>query len=279
MSTQVQGAPAKELSPAEAEERAEHCFALDQAVKESAQKGREALWELARALHEFDEEAAWSGLGYETLGEWLADSDVSLTRSTYFRLTQVYRELVLRRQLPMSTAAELEVSKVQIVLPKVKAGSVKLADAIADVKALGARDLRVKYMRRPDPADLSGADDDLDTGGLNVETDDVGSYVEPPVNPGDDTPQWAGETDPDEEPVVEEVEVVDGHAEEVAPAPEKKPAHNAHHVPSGQLPVLVAQARKALAIPQRSGPQRRLDLEAVKTVRAALEALVEELDR
>jgi hypothetical protein len=178
---------ARELSPEEAEERAERCYKLEQGIKRAMLSGREAMWDLARNLHEFDEESGWTALGYDSLKDWLADPEVGLSRATFFRLVQTYRELAVRRQLPEATLGELEVSKVQIILPKLKAGSVKLTDAIEDVKTLGARDLRSKYLRRPDPADLEPPDDgdglattQRASSRLNVETDEpvVGDIVE-----------------------------------------------------------------------------------------------------
>jgi hypothetical protein len=240
-------APApRELTDEEAEERAQRCYGLEQSIKAGLRAGREALWEVARSLHEFDEESGWSALGYEKLGDWLADPEVSMTRRTYYRLIGTHRELAARKVKPELLPA-LDVSKVDIVLPAVKAGRVALDDALEDVKELGARDLRDKYLKRPDPAESVPDPGD----GANVGTDEDEPYPAP-MNDGDDTPQWAGDAQPSEPAHNEdtspsgqvqevddppEVDVVEGDEDEVK-TPEEEDAENeriAHEELIGRL--------------------------------------------
>lgn len=264
----IQRAAAVALSPDEAEERGKHCYELDQEFRAALREGRAAMWRAARAAHQLDEENGWTALGYETQAEYLADPEIGQSRSQFFRLVSLYREFVVQRKLPMATVEELDYTKADIVLPKVKAGSVKLTEAIDDVKALGARDLRDKYFERksPDVGTRAPSDDD---------------YVAPPPNPTDDTPQWAGSGPQEAADDVVEGDVIDAESESQEDAEfrgEAHPAHNGHHALSGQLQVAVVRAREALAVPLRQGPQRRLSLDAVKQQRAALEALVEALE-
>lgn len=173
-----------DLSPAEAEERGRRAYELDQQVKQGIREGREALWRTAQALYDFSEMSGWSALGHDTLAEWLADPEVSMTRSTYHRMVSVWRELVVLRKLPESEVHELEASKVDIVLPAVKAGRVTLKKALKDVRALGARDLRDEYLKRPDvPPDVQ-----VRTG---EDVPDPSSYMNPPANDGTDEPTVA----------------------------------------------------------------------------------------
>jgi hypothetical protein len=154
---------AQELTDEEQEARATRAFELAAQIKQALNAGRQAMWDVARAAHEFDEEAGWSALGYDTLGQWLADPEVSMSRSTFFRVVKVYRELVVRRQLPASTLRELDISKVDIVLAKVKSGKIPLNQALEDSRSLGAKDLREEYYDRPDPkiaADAANEGDD-----------------------------------------------------------------------------------------------------------------------
>jgi hypothetical protein len=240
----VQGPQARSLTPEEAEARAQRCFEIDERIKAGLRAGREALWETARALHEFDEENGWTALGYEKIGEWLADPEVGMTRGTYIRLVGTFRELVVKRKLPFATVADLETSKVQIVLPKLKAGSVRLDEALDDVKALGQRDLREKYLRRPDPADLEPPDDPpLDSSMSRAEPDP------PPNGAPTERPTWGdgralGADPPDEEPPVIDGEVVEDDEEPVETEvvddppeeePEAEPAHNDQPDASGQV--------------------------------------------
>jgi hypothetical protein len=58
-----------ELTDEEIQARAQQMYALDQAVRAGLTKGREGLWDAAKALYEFDEQSGWSALGdAEVLG-------------------------------------------------------------------------------------------------------------------------------------------------------------------------------------------------------------------
>jgi hypothetical protein len=235
---------AKGLSPDEAEARAQRCFEIDAQIKTGLRAGREAMWEVARGLHEFDEENGWTALGIESLGEWLADPEVGMTRATYFRMVKCHRFLIEQKKLPPARVAELELSKVEIVLPKLRAGSVKMDDALADVQHLGARDLREKYMRRPDPADL---DPPPDPNGVEATRPAIETPDAPPEpNAGDGGPVRAS----DGAASLGEPEVIDAEPVEVndqakaendvkvaaQPTPPVEPAQNDPDEGSGRVP-------------------------------------------
>jgi hypothetical protein len=211
---------ARELTAEEADARAKAMFALVEDIKAGLRAGREAMWVVAKGLHEFDEQSGWTALGYEKLGEWLADPDIGMTRSTFYRLVQVYRELVVRRQVSTEHLATLDVSKVQIVLPSVKSGTASLDDALDDVQALGAKDLREKYMRTPDPADAAHAPGD------DILRDEV-HRPDAPINDGSEAPVFASDVD-----------VIDAVATDVEP----EGAQNTHDEGSGQVSSPIAYA-------------------------------------
>lgn len=185
--TDVTTPSARELTGDEEEARAAQCYELDQRVKAGLRAGREALWDVAAALYAFDELSGWVALGYERIGDWLADPEVTMTRAQFYRLTGMYQELAVLRSVPEKKLKELDSSKVAIVMPGIKSGRVKLDDALDDVQALGARDLRDKYIGRKDPKDEAAPD----VGSRHSEDDD--GDVVPPQNPIDDTPQVASE--------------------------------------------------------------------------------------
>jgi len=142
----------------EQQQLAEQAHELDGAMREGLLRGRQALWDVAQSLYEFDEIGGWIPLGCETKAEWLADPEISMTSTTYYRLVGVWRELVVRRDIDADTLRGLDVSKVAIVLPKLQMGKVTKKEALNDAEALGARDLRDKYMVRkapevPEPAE------------------------------------------------------------------------------------------------------------------------------
>lgn len=141
------------------------CFQLEAEIKSYIGQGRQAMWELARAMYEFNEESGWTALNYENQSEWLAQPEIGMTRTQFFRLVRKYRELVVRRELPAESLVELEPSKVDIVLPAIEEGRVTVEEALEDAKSMGARDLREHYNGLApvrDKKPKGGADDDDD---------------------------------------------------------------------------------------------------------------------
>ena len=124
---------------------AEEAYAVETQVKAAMAEGREALWRLAEALYAFDEMRGWLKLGHDNLSSWLADSDVTLTRGTYYRLVKTWRKLVVERHIDAGRVRLLDQSKVAIVVDQIADGKATVDDALADVEALGAQDLREKY--------------------------------------------------------------------------------------------------------------------------------------
>jgi hypothetical protein len=103
------------------------------------------------------------GTDYLTLNDYLADPEVGITRSTYFRLVGAWRYLAVRRELPMSVLAELDVTKVDVVLAAIKAGRVELEEALEDVRSMGQKDLREVYGPKDEEkkrSPVNGTDDE-----------------------------------------------------------------------------------------------------------------------
>jgi hypothetical protein len=114
------------------------------------------VWALAEHLHEFHEERYWTLLGYETLEEFLAEPEVGMSRSAFFRLVEAWHWLVEVRKVAPARLSELAPSKVQEVLPAIRRGDVSPDDALADAKGFGKRDLREKYGIGPRRASYRG---------------------------------------------------------------------------------------------------------------------------
>jgi hypothetical protein len=230
----VQGAPAAELSDEEQKKRAEVAFALDKSIKASLRAGRIAAWDLAKAIYDFDQESGWLGLGYEKMADWLADPEVSMTYRTFRRYSDVWREVVVLRNVDPKELEDADPTKVDIVLPKVKQGK-KIGDALNDVKMMGVKDLRETYIApRPTPAPREDAGEEKD------------AIADPPVTPNDgsEAPVRASDVGTPED-------VLEGRAVEVGrPEPDAlgaippdregnqdlDPDHNPHNGASGHLP-------------------------------------------
>lgn len=153
----------RELTQEEIEGRALQAHELERAVKTYASQGREAMWKMARALYEFDEAEGWSALGgYEDLDDWLADPEIQLERKTYKRLVTAWRNLVVIGKVKPERLLTVDVSKVEVILPAVRAGRKTLKEALADAQALGWHDLREVYQGGNVPAQGNEQADDGD---------------------------------------------------------------------------------------------------------------------
>ena len=152
MSAFPEPAQARELTREEQEARVAECAALDATVRASIRGGREAMWAMARAAYEFNEQMAWTALGFDTLTDYLGQPEIEMSYSTFRRLARVWREVVVLRGTDLPTLEGLDPSKVDIVLPAIKQGRGQLHDVLRDVEALGARELRDRYAATEAPA-------------------------------------------------------------------------------------------------------------------------------
>jgi hypothetical protein len=201
MSDYPTAVPARAATDEEIEGDRAWAIQADSDLKDAIVSVRRNLWDVAKALHEWDLRRGWLKTGnYETLGEWLADPQVAMTKATYHGLLSGYRTLVLERNVPEQTVRELDTSKVGVVLRAIRDHEVKVEDAISDVESLSKSDLIEKY--RPAPSGDAPESHRWDNGagdGTGVFDEDVLAEHEPV------------DTDEDEygEPDVIEVEAVD----------------------------------------------------------------------
>jgi hypothetical protein len=138
--------PARTPTPEEVKENREWSFQADTDLKQALRRARMDLWDVAKRLHEWDLRTGWKWTGnYESLGEWLADPEVTMTRGTYYRLRDGYRMLVLDKHVDEDKVRELDTSRVAVVLKALRENTVSVEEAISDVEVLGWRDLREKY--------------------------------------------------------------------------------------------------------------------------------------
>jgi hypothetical protein len=169
---------ARELSKEEYDEWVRTAFTDQQTIKDGLQEARGGLWKVAEALYHFAETSGWLALGYDTVGEWLADPDITLTRATYYRCVEAWRELHVIRQVDAQTLVTLDLTKTNITLPALKEGRATLEDALSDIEVLGARDLREKYTSPVGPGATLRTGYEPTGDGLEGEVVDD---VEPPI--------------------------------------------------------------------------------------------------
>lgn len=127
------------------ERAAEKAFAVEEKIKKGTGAIKQVWIALAGHLHEFYTERMWVSLGHEKFEEWLGAPEIGLKRSQTYQLIEVYEELVVKRGVPQEQLAELEMSKLAVVLPALRKGDVELEDVLADCEELSRSALREKY--------------------------------------------------------------------------------------------------------------------------------------
>ena len=106
---------------------------------------RLALSAVAQACHDISRDKSWTDLGYESLAEFLASPEITLSRSEFFRMALIWERYVLDGGVDPQQLAVAHPSKLAIPLRALGANEVGVDEAMADVETLGARDLREKY--------------------------------------------------------------------------------------------------------------------------------------
>ncbi|HEY1437387.1 MAG TPA: hypothetical protein VGG82_07780 [Casimicrobiaceae bacterium] len=184
-------APARPLTPDEVEQLREWAFGQDTAIKGKRHEIEGSLWDLAKLLYEWNMEQGHRWLGGDdlTLGEWLADPEITMTRTQYFRLIRVYENFCVNGKVPIERMRGLSTRKADEVTPAIKAGRIVPKRALDDIDALGVRDLREKYAESSrvgtddgsDSAAVGGDDDVVD---VSVQGDDADGQGGPLDEPG-----------------------------------------------------------------------------------------------
>jgi hypothetical protein len=133
----------KALTP---EERAaKKAFAVEAKIKKGTGAIKQVWIALAGHLHEFYTDRMWESLGHDKFESWLGDPAIGLKRSQTYQLIEVYEELVAKRGVTQEELAELEMSKLAVVLPALRKGEAELEDVLADCEELSRSELREKY--------------------------------------------------------------------------------------------------------------------------------------
>lgn len=121
---------------------------------------RRAWVELARDLYLFDSAQMYRDLGYDSIGEWMADPDVEIDRSWGYMLIGTWKDLVVAQDVDPDVLAGIEPTKIQNVLPAVRRGQISVEEALEDCRTLGRQDLRERYVRKPDTSTVYDPDEE-----------------------------------------------------------------------------------------------------------------------
>jgi hypothetical protein len=136
-------------------------FALEAAVLQDLAAARKQWVPLAASLHEFYVTKAWESRGNSSMTEWLAQPEIGIAYRTAKDMIDVYAELVVTRGVRPEELAMTDASKVAVVLPSLRAGTVTTGRALADCQVLTRTDLRELYRAGPDSPLDAGTEPEL----------------------------------------------------------------------------------------------------------------------
>lgn len=136
---------AKKQTSTPEERAAKKAYQVEAKIKKGVGAIRQVWIALAGFLHEFYTEKMWEHLGHDKFEEWLGTPEIGLGRSQVYALIESYEELVVKREVDAERLADLEATKIAVVLPAIRKGEVELEDALADCESLSRSALREKY--------------------------------------------------------------------------------------------------------------------------------------
>jgi hypothetical protein len=128
-----------------AESPAQAAAAVEARVKRHVRVIRSSWVKLAEDLDSFVGSEMWRDLGQPSLEAWLAQPEIELSRRQVYYLRQAWRELVVKRDVTPAQLEQVDMSKVQEVLPAIKRGLVDVDEALSDCRALERSKLRLRY--------------------------------------------------------------------------------------------------------------------------------------
>lgn len=155
----VSHATPADLTPQEKAALEQHAHEVEREIHRAKQAIFTAGIYLAKNVYELIEQQLWRVLGYESLNHFLASPDIELSKGHALKLTRIYRELVVDRGVPTKELVGVDLEKVQLALPAIKAGKALAQDAIADAKSLTRGDMAERYSQADPNAKLAAEDE------------------------------------------------------------------------------------------------------------------------
>lgn len=120
----------------------------------------------------------WKALGYENVSEYLAAPEITMSRSEFYRLAEIWERYVLNGGVPVEGLQGVGPTKLEVPLPALEAGVVSAVQALADATSMPRSDLREHYQG------LLGNDDEDNGDGEGAGSDEsspAGGTVDDPV--------------------------------------------------------------------------------------------------
>lgn len=162
---------------------------------------RAGLVQMARGCHDLSVGEGWLALGFENVSEYLASPEITLSRSQFYRLADIWQQYVVDGGLRPEVLAAADESKLEVPLPALRQGVVSAERAAADATSLTRRDLRERYREllggdlEPAPPTItvneSQPEDEVPAGGTDEYGESWVDGVEPKPFDADELVQWA----------------------------------------------------------------------------------------
>jgi hypothetical protein len=133
------------VDPANLEGAAAAAHAAHEKIMEGLHAAHYALACAAEGCHTLLASEGWTALGFESLSEYLAAPEVTLSRSEFYRLASIWERYVLDGGLDPMALQSAGPSKLEVPLPALEAGVVSAEQAVADAASMTRADLRKHY--------------------------------------------------------------------------------------------------------------------------------------
>lgn len=146
--------PDRGLAPSGTSATTDAAFELEAAILATLNEARGQWVPLAARLHTFHAAKAWEVRGSGTFTEWLAQPEVGISYRTAKDMIDAWDEFVVKRSADPAWLTVTDASKLAVVLPALRRGTVTVGKALGDCETLTRADLRELYR--------AGVDADLD---------------------------------------------------------------------------------------------------------------------
>jgi hypothetical protein len=131
--------------PADTQEAAQVAQEAHQKVLDGLHAVNLGLACAAEGCYLLHQSTGWRALGYDTLREYLAAPEVTMSRSMFYALSLIWQRYVLDGGLEPTLLGDAERTKLEVPLPALGKGVVTAEKAVADAASLTRTELEVLY--------------------------------------------------------------------------------------------------------------------------------------
>ena len=137
----------------------ETAFKLEQGFKAAIGRAKASLWDVAKWAYECNEANVYlymqpheNGMSTRDARKaWLAQPEIDMSESHFIKLVGIWDQLVTRRGLTSEDLAGIDVSKAEVIIPRLRSGTILKKEALADARDLTVAELRAKYLSPKEP--------------------------------------------------------------------------------------------------------------------------------